>query len=131
MEDVFFKLITKRPRFAGESSFKTFLYAMARNAALDRLRKTRREAELTPEAVAEREEVERAFFERERRRELYDAMDGLNADYRQVIWLTYFEGLSNSEAAKVMKKSRRQTENLIYRAKKALKERLGGKLNED
>ena len=39
MEDTFVKLAVKRPRFAGRSSFKTFLFAVARNVALDHLRR--------------------------------------------------------------------------------------------
>ena len=38
MEETFFKLATKRPRFSGKSSFKTWLYAIARNIAIDYLR---------------------------------------------------------------------------------------------
>lgn len=38
MEDVFFKLVTKRPRFSGKSKFKTWLYAIGHHAAMDYLR---------------------------------------------------------------------------------------------
>ena len=38
MEETFFRLIAKRPRFSGKSSFKTFLYAIGRNAAVDYIR---------------------------------------------------------------------------------------------
>lgn len=34
-EEVFVKLVVKRPRFFGKSSFKTWLYAIARNVAYD------------------------------------------------------------------------------------------------
>ncbi|MBQ6211891.1 MAG: RNA polymerase subunit sigma-24, partial [Ruminococcus sp.] len=44
--------------------------------------------------------------------------------YSQVLYLTYFEGFSNSEAAKILDKNNRQIENLIYRAKQALKAQL-------
>jgi len=38
-EDTFVKLIANRPRFSGKSTFKTWLYAIGRNVALDFLRK--------------------------------------------------------------------------------------------
>ena len=38
---------------------------------------------------------------------------------RVVIHLIYFEDLSYDEAGKVMKKSRKQVDNLLYRAKKS------------
>lgn len=40
------------------------------------------------------------------------------------MYLTVFEELTNEEAARVMKKNKRQIENLVYRAKKALKSEL-------
>lgn len=46
-------------------------------------------------------------------------------DMRVVIHLIYFEDLSYDEAGKVMKKSRKQVDNLLYRAKKELRIILG------
>lgn len=37
-EDTFVKLVTKRPRFQQKSSFKTWLYTIGRNVALDQMR---------------------------------------------------------------------------------------------
>ena len=51
-------------------------------------------------------------------------METLSSDYRQVLYLTFFEELSNTEAAKIMHKSNRQIENLLYRAKLALRSKL-------
>ena len=51
-------------------------------------------------------------------------MRKLKPEYQQVLWLIYFEGLSNKEAAKVMKKSVRSTESILYRAKKSLRSQL-------
>ena len=41
-----------------------------------------------------------------------------------MLWLTFFEGLSTSDAAAVMRKTNRQIENLLYRAKISLKSEL-------
>lgn len=43
---------------------------------------------------------------------------------RQVLWLLYFEGMSGTDAAIIMKKNSRQISNLVYRAKSALKSEL-------
>ena len=45
-------------------------------------------------------------------------------EYRNVLWLVYFEKFSNKETAIVLKKSERQIKNLLYRAKKSLKSKL-------
>ena len=54
-----------------------------------------------------------------------NALDSLPDDMRVVIHLIYFEDLSYDEAGKVMKKSRKQVDNLLYRAKKELRIILG------
>jgi RNA polymerase sigma-70 factor (ECF subfamily) len=51
-------------------------------------------------------------------------LHSLKTEYRQVLYLSYFEGFSNAEAAIIMKKSKRQIETLLYNAKKALKTEL-------
>jgi len=49
----------------------------------------------------------------------------LPEDMRVVIHLVYFEGMTYKEVAKVMKKNRKQVDNLLYRAKKELRIILG------
>ena len=41
-QETFAKLVTKKPRFNGRSSFKSWLYSIGRNAALDHLRREKR-----------------------------------------------------------------------------------------
>ena len=60
----------------------------------------------------------------ERYRQLYLAMEKLKAEYRQVLYLKYFEDMTVSETATVLKKSERQVSDLIYRGKQSLKETL-------
>ena len=57
----------------------------------------------------------------ERKGTVLNAMKKLRPEYRQVLWLVYFEDLSNGETSAVMKKSPRQIRNLLYRAKQSLK----------
>ena len=42
MQETFAKLAIKRPRYTGKASFKTWLYTIARNVALDELRKLKK-----------------------------------------------------------------------------------------
>ncbi len=128
MEDVFFKLAAKKPRFSGRSSFKTWLYAIARNTALDYLRKNGKTSD-TPiddisNYVIEESNVEREYLIKEQKIFLHRTMRELKAEYFQVLYLVYFEDFTNEEIAKIMKKNKRQIENLIYRAKTTLKSEL-------
>lgn len=126
MEEVFFRLLTRRPRFLGKSSFKTWLYAMARNLALDHLRRSSRELALPETELlrAEAEDLERQYLKKEQALRLHDAIKRLPPDYSRVLYLIYFEDFSNAETARVLGKTKRQVENLSYRAKQALRREL-------
>lgn len=125
-EDTFFRLIVKKPRFSGKSSFKTWLYAIGRNVAVDELRRHRRciPAADVEECRRETQCMEEAYLGEERRRVVHRALSALSPDYRAVVWLVYFEGFSGREAAVILKKSDRQIRNLLYRAKQALRAKL-------
>lgn len=128
MEDTFFILMTKKPKFKGKSSFKTWLYSIGRNAAVDSLRKNSRLSDLPVSEYGNLEDeetaVESAYLKEENKIRLHKAVKSLKDEYAQVLYLTYFEDFSNEQAAQAMNKSRRQIENLVYRAKKALKSEL-------
>ena len=48
------------------------------------------------------------------------AMSQLPQDMREALHLVYFEEMSYDEASRVMKKSIKQLDNLLYRGKKEL-----------
>ena len=127
-EDTFVLLGTKKPRDKGGSSFKTWLYTIGRNVAIDYLRKYRKRMFVTledsAELVSEEEEIECAYLRKEQQLTVHRAMRKLSPEYQQVLWLVYFEELSNKEAARIMHKSVRSVESLLYRARKSLKAQL-------
>lgn len=126
-EDVFVDLILYKKRYNFKSSLKTYIFAIARNKAVSYLRRCARKPEYAYEYIEEesdRKSIEDEFLKKERARELHEALNRLNEDYKTVLHLVYFEDMSNEEAAAVMKKSKKQIENLLYRAKQALKNEL-------
>ena len=127
-EETFVLLGTKKPRDKGGSSFKTWLYTIGRNVAIDYLRKYRKRTFVTledsAELVSEEEEIESAYLRKEQQLTVHRAMRKLSPEYQQVLWLIYFEELSNKEAARIMRKSVRSVESLLYRARKSLKSQL-------
>ena len=124
-EDTFVLLGTKKPRDKGIGSFKTWLYTIGRNIAIDSLRHKRRENELTDaeyvNTAADEASLEDSYIGEERKITVHRALNSLKPEYRQVLWLMYFEDLSAKEAACVMKKSVHSIETLAYRARKSLK----------
>ena len=128
MEDTFFKLITKKPKFSEKYSFKTWLYTIGRNVAIDYLRKNSKNLEVTLEDLEgflqEEYDLESLYIKKEQGIELRRAMKKINPEYAQVLWLIYFEGFTRAEASVIIKKNPKQIKNLLYRAKEALKTQL-------
>lgn len=127
VQEVFIKLVVKKTKYSEKSSFKTWLYTICRNTAIDFLRKIKRRREADTDELcdlADETDLEQDYIKEEQCRIVHRAMKRLRIDYCQVLQLIYIEGFDNSAAASVMKKSNRQIENLIYRAKKALKSEL-------
>ena len=136
-EDVFFKLVTKKPRFNEKSSFKTWLYSIGRNTAVDYLRRNSKQKEVSAEEIRETEDerlsLEQSYIKQERLLLIHRTLEKLKPEYKQVLWLVYFEDFSQKETAKIMKKSVHSVETLVYRARLALKAELekGGFIYED
>ena len=126
-EDTFVKLVIKRPRFFGHASFKTWLYTVGRNVALDYLRTGKpKEVSLDdlPEAFDEEQDLEWAYIRQEDRILVHRAMKELKQEYRQVLWLLYFEGFTHKETAHILHKTTHSVETMAYRARQALKNKL-------
>ena len=127
MEETFVALVMKKPKFSGKSTFKTWLYAIGRNVTLDYLKKAKKHQILPVDEMydmADEEDIEKEYICEENKIQLYRALAKLKPAYSQVLHLSYLEGFTNSETACIMQRSSRQIENLIYRAKKALREEL-------
>ncbi len=127
-EDVFVKLGVKKPKDKGGSHFKTWLYTIARHIAIDYLRKAARTRTVSLDDCADmtdiQESLERIYFRRERDVTLHRTMQRLKPEYRQALWLAYFEDFSYQQIAKVMGKSVHCVETLVYRARRSLKTEL-------
>lgn len=128
MEETFFRLAVRKPKFNGKSTFKTWLFAIARNMAIDGLRKSSGNSTESVDDysnyLAEETDVEKEYLKKEQKILLHRKMRKLKPEYFQVLYLIYFEDFTNSETAVIMKKNKRQIENLVYRAKAALREEL-------
>ncbi len=126
--DVFSDLIVHPHRYNFKVTLKTYVFMLGRSHALDYIkhRGTINFVELTN---AENTEDEYSLIETvladERRRILNRAILKLPNDMRVVIHLIYFENMTYDEAARIMRKNRKQVDNLLYRAKKELRLILG------
>ena len=126
--DAFSDLIVHRHRYNFKVSLKTYLFMVGRSRALDyiRHRKIIDFSELSEaEGVSDEQSLEETVLADEHKRTVNAALAKLPEDMRVAVHLIYFEEMTYEEAAKVMKKNRKQVDNLLYRAKKELRIILG------
>ena len=127
MQDTYLELIKKEHHFKGESQFKTWLFKIARNKAIDHIRKNRRIIPVDDTFVFNAElceSVEQTVVNAEKNKAVRSAMVQINPLYSQVLYLSFFEGMNNAEISLVIGKNKRQVEMLLYRAKESLKKTL-------
>ena len=122
MIEVFSYLFTKKPRIR-DGGFKAYLYKAARHLSLRC--KSRRRLFFSLDGMTEEPDgqtlVEEVVRTKERDQLLHICMAELTPDYREALYLTYFEGMSYLQTAKVMGKSEKQITNIVYRGKKRLR----------
>ena len=121
MEDTFATVIASKRRFSPRATFKTYLYKIARNKCLDYIRFHKKFVPLSDlENVLTFDDAEDAE-KRERNRTLYECLQRLPREYRDVLQLTYLEGFDTQQVCSIMRKNTKQVYNLLSRDKKSLK----------
>jgi len=127
--DAFADLIVHKSRYNFRVKLKTYLFMIGRSRALDYIkhRKIIDFVELSEagEMSGDEKALEELVLDDERKRVVNTAVAKLPENMRVAIHLIYFENMTYDEAARVMKKNRKQVDNLLYRAKKELRIILG------
>ncbi|MBJ7331692.1 MAG: sigma-70 family RNA polymerase sigma factor [Solirubrobacteraceae bacterium] len=110
----------KQDRFdAAKGTQRAWLFGIARNAALDELRKRGRTAPLdheVPDDAGGSTDPVAAAERAARRASVRAAMEGLGARDRELIALKFFAGLTNAELAEVLGVSENNAGTKLHRA---------------
>jgi RNA polymerase sigma factor (sigma-70 family) len=126
LQDIRLAIWTALPRFRGEASTRTFVFRIAHNRALTHVWKRKRAgAQEETDVVDARADPESAAIKDANRAWLIDAIRTLPIPYRQVITLA-LEDLPQSEIAAILGISENNVAVRMNRARKLLKEKLGG-----
>ncbi|MEN6368130.1 MAG: RNA polymerase sigma factor [Thermotogota bacterium] len=107
-------------RFGGRSKVSTWIFGIARHRAMDLLRREIR-GERVPEAVLTIPDPAPSV---ERREHVLSALLGLPDDQREVVVLTFYEGLSYKEIAAALAIPEGTVKSRMYHAKRKLAEAL-------
>ena len=138
-QEVMIKVNSALKDFRGHSQLSTWIYRIATNAALDRLRSpsykrvvqncsVRAESKVDdPNAwIDERTPlVEHQLFRKEMNECIQGFIQKLPENYRTVLVLSEFEGLKDSEIAEILGSSPGTVKIRLHRAKEKLREELG------
>ncbi len=124
-QEALIRLTIKRPRFENSSQLKSYLFKICRNLALNYLKKQKRiqrqSYEIAEQTNDEIQQVEQRMELAEQKQLLHHAIQQLKQEYREVIYLRYFESLSVREAAVILRCSEKQLTALAYQARQQLK----------
>lgn len=142
LQETFIKVFEKIHTFDGRSDFFTWLYRIATNLSLMKLRKNKR-------TVLSDDDIEQQFdrpdtttiqewqslplkemLSVEFRRHLDEAVDSLPEIYRSIFILRDLEGLSIKEASKILGITETNVKVRLKRARMYLREKLSNYMNE-
>jgi RNA polymerase sigma-70 factor, ECF subfamily len=142
-QEVFLRVSCALSTFRGESQLSTWIYRIATNAALDRLRNPafQRSAQKslsngsTEQDVAETDDnslwagekistIEQQLVRKEMNECIHDFVERLPEHYRTILVLSEFEGLSNKEIAEILGVTLGTVKIRLHRARAKLKHEL-------
>lgn len=128
VQDTFLACVQSRDRFRRESSFRTFVFATARNVLLNHYRRRRRDGDpLDPDLVSV---VDLApgpstiAVQKQEQRVLLEALRALPLDSQIVLELYHWERLTGPELAEVLGITEAALRSRLHRAKNDLRARI-------
>ncbi len=127
-QDVFAHIYVYKEKYKFEYSFKTYIYTLGKNKAIDYVRKQTRLDMVSfndsNDLLYSEENLEDKIIENEEKAHLINALKKLKPDYERAIYLVDFEELTYQEVSEILGKNLSQTKVLIHRARKALRKLL-------
>ena len=125
-QDAFVELLIHKNRYNFSCSLKTYLFTIAKNKAVNYLRRRKfvSDDEIDPNSHSDEETLTERVIKGEQNEKLYKVLGKLPEDYRNALYLVYIEDMSYEDAGRVMGKNRKQIENLVFRAKAAARKEL-------
>lgn len=125
-QETFLRLWTSAAKFEPHAQPKTWLYRIARNQCIDRIRKRRthgQEVELSEREAGE-DRPSALLLRKQTSERVEEALASLPERQREAITLVHYEGLTGAEACDVLAVSAEALESLLARGRRALRERL-------
>jgi len=128
VQEVFIRAIKGFDSYHSKSSVKTWLFSIARHVGIDEIRRRKRTRLKTVVSILNQEPIEEKTPEliltmNEKHRSLYEAIQSLKPNYRDVLILRAIKELSVAETAEVLNWTENKVRITFHRALKALQEK--------
>ncbi|PHR74096.1 MAG: RNA polymerase [Lutibacter sp.] len=125
-QDTFIKVYKSLSKFNGESKFSTWIYRIAYNTCLDRIKKNSKYNndveinDITSNEIFQVENIFDSLENKERSIIIKECMDKLPEDERIIMHLFYFEELSLKEIVDIVSVNEGNVKVKLFRARKKL-----------
>lgn len=123
MQETFLRVYENRDRLLKTSSFKSWLFTIARNQCLNSLRRSGRHVGLQPDNSEMIVTSETPFTKMEKQEQVKFVtrfLESLNPDYREVIILREYQNLSYEEIAAVTRSTISAVKSRLFKARRKL-----------
>ena len=131
MQEVCLKIWNEAPRWKPTAKFSTWLYRVLLNACIDHTRKVIPLTGMDMEAIIDHTPThDERLMKENRSLQVEVALQKLPERQRAAVVLSYYEGVSNQEAADALGVALGAFQQLLFRAKHNLKEELQEYLRE-
>ncbi|RLD30027.1 MAG: RNA polymerase [Bacteroidetes bacterium] len=136
-QDTFIKVYKSLTKFKGDSKFSTWIYKVAYNTCLDRLKKNKRQQytvaidEYTEHQVKTIDNALDKIEEQEKQQAIKNCLELLPSEDSFLLTLYYFEELSLDEISKITSLKPNNVKVKIFRSRKKLATILKGQLDNE
>jgi len=125
-QETFLRLWQQAPRWQPRAKVSTWLYRVAHNQCIDRLRRRREAGPAALDRMSVGTRPSQLLADKQVALEVELALAELPERQRAAVSLVHYQGLGGTEAAEVLEISVEALESLLARGRRALRERLAG-----
>ncbi|WP_264535783.1 RNA polymerase sigma factor [Flavobacterium sp. N1736] len=125
-QDTFIKIYNSLNKFKGDSKFSTWIYKIAYNTCLDRLKKNKKEEnnisidEFSSHLIKTMDNALSALEDKERKQTIQNCLNLLPSDENFLLTLFYFEDQSLEEIGKIMSINANNVKVKLFRSRQKL-----------
>lgn len=125
-QDTFIKIYNSVNKFKGDSKFSTWIYKIAYNTCLDRLKKNKKEEsnisidEFSAHLIKTMDNALSALEDKERKQTIQNCLNLLPSDENFLLTLFYFEDQSLEEIGKIMNINANNVKVKLFRSRQKL-----------